>query len=248
MGNILLSCTCIKLQLMMSSLGSSSASSRRHHSANLADHRATSSSMTMKFGGLIIVAWQIPMLGVEVEGAVDVEGVGVEEAMVVMVDMETTKGATTKAVDTMIIKVDMADMIIKAGMVVVDMATTKADMETTKKMVAIAEAEVVCVEEETIITVVANEGGRVDMEAGAAMKEAGEGMKEAGEGIEEAGEAMKVAGAAMREAGMGMKEAGAAVFWRKGVRWPRKGKNGWPWARELRQAVCLQRVELIFYG
>ncbi|TVU45183.1 hypothetical protein EJB05_04658, partial [Eragrostis curvula] len=162
------------------------------------------------YEGLIIVAWQIPMLGVEVEGAVDVEGVGVEEAMVVMVDMETTKGATTKAVDTMIIKVDMADMIIKAGMVVVDMATTKADMETTKKMVDIAEAEVVCVEEETIITVVATKEVGVDMEAGAAMKEAGAAMKEAGEGIEEAGEAMKVAGAAMREAGMGMKEAGAA--------------------------------------
>jgi hypothetical protein len=52
----------------------------------------------------------------EVEGAVDVEGVGVEEAMV---DMETKEG-TTKV-----------DMIIKEGMVV-DMATTKADMETIK--------------------------------------------------------------------------------------------------------------------
>jgi hypothetical protein len=100
----------------------------------------------------------------EVEGAVDVEGVGVEEAMV---DMETKEG-TTKV-----------DMIIKEGMVV-DMATTKADMETIKvlngigtivslicsmlkmvtyiyllnqKMVDI-EAEEVCMEEATIITVV----------------------------------------------------------------------------------------------
>jgi hypothetical protein len=63
------------------------------------------------------------MLGAEeVEGAVDMEGVGVEEAMLVMVDMETKEGTT---------KVDMVDMIIKEGMVV-DMATTKADMETIK--------------------------------------------------------------------------------------------------------------------
>jgi hypothetical protein len=68
------------------------------------------------------------MLGAEeVEGAMDVEGAGVEEAMVVMVDMETKEG-TTKVVDIMIIKVDM---IIKEGMVV-DMATTKADMHTIK--------------------------------------------------------------------------------------------------------------------
>ena len=72
------------------------------------------------------------MHGVEVEeGAVDVEGAGVEEAMVVMVDMETTKVGTIRVAGIMIIKVGMADMIIKAGMVV-DTATTKADMETTK--------------------------------------------------------------------------------------------------------------------
>ena len=69
------------------------------------------------------------MLGVEVEEeAVDVEGVGVEEAMVVM---ETTKVGTIRVAVIMIIKVGMAAMIIKAGMVV-DTATTKADMETTK--------------------------------------------------------------------------------------------------------------------
>ena len=81
------------------------------------------------------------MLGVEVEEeAVDVEGVGVEEAMVVMVDMETTKVGTIRVAVIMIIKVGMAAMIIKVGMeamiikvgMVVDMATTKADMETTK--------------------------------------------------------------------------------------------------------------------
>jgi hypothetical protein len=75
------------------------------------------------------------------EGGVDVEGVGVEEVMVVMVDMETIKVGTTKVVGTMITKVgmvamiireDMVAMIIKGDMVVVDMATTKADMETTK--------------------------------------------------------------------------------------------------------------------
>ena len=72
------------------------------------------------------------MHGVEVEeGAVDVEGVGVEEAMVVMVDMETTKVGTIRVAVIMIIKVGMAAMIIKAGMVV-DMATTKVGMETTK--------------------------------------------------------------------------------------------------------------------
>jgi hypothetical protein len=77
-----------------------------------------------------LLPFQIPILGAEeVEGAVDVEGVGVqvEVAMVVMVDMETKVG-TAKVVDIMIIKVDM---IIKEGMVV-DMATTKADMETIK--------------------------------------------------------------------------------------------------------------------
>ena len=69
------------------------------------------------------------MHGVEAEeGAVDVEGVGVEEAMV---DMETTKVGTIRVAVIMIIKVGMAAMIIKAGMVV-DTATTKADMETTK--------------------------------------------------------------------------------------------------------------------
>ena len=69
------------------------------------------------------------MHGVEAEeGAVDVEGVGVEEAMV---DMETTKVGTIRVAGIMIIKVGMAAMIIKAGMVV-DTATTKADMETTK--------------------------------------------------------------------------------------------------------------------
>jgi hypothetical protein len=126
-----------------------------------------------------LLPFQIPILRAEeVEGAVDVEGVGVqvEVAMVVMVDMETKVG-TAKVVDIMIIKVDM---IIKEGMVV-DMATTKADMETIKvlngigtilslicsmlqmvtyiyllnqKMVDI-EAEGVCMEEATIITVVA---------------------------------------------------------------------------------------------
>jgi hypothetical protein len=71
------------------------------------------------------------MHGVEAEeGAEDVEGVGVEEAMVVMVDMETTKVGTIRVAGIMIIKVGMAAMIIKVGMVV-DMATTKADMETT---------------------------------------------------------------------------------------------------------------------
>ena len=78
------------------------------------------------------------MLGVEVEEeAVDVEGVGVEEAMVVM---ETTKVGIIRVAVIMIIKVGMAAMIIKVGMeamiikvgMVVDMATTKADMETTK--------------------------------------------------------------------------------------------------------------------
>jgi len=78
------------------------------------------------------------MHGVEAEeGAVDVEGVGVEEAMV---DMETTKVGTIRVAVIMIIKVGMAAMIIKVGMeamiikvgMVVDMATTKADMETTK--------------------------------------------------------------------------------------------------------------------
>jgi len=72
------------------------------------------------------------MHGVEEEGgAVGVEGVGVEVAMVVMVDMETTKVAITKVVGTMTIKADMVAMTIKAGMVV-DMATTKADTETIK--------------------------------------------------------------------------------------------------------------------
>jgi len=81
------------------------------------------------------------MHGVEVEeGAVDVEGAGVEEAMVVMVDMETTKVGTIRVAGIMIIKVGMAAMIIKVGMeamiikagMVVDMATTKVGMETTK--------------------------------------------------------------------------------------------------------------------
>jgi len=81
------------------------------------------------------------MLGVEVEEeAVDVEGVGVEEAMVVMVDMETTKVGTIRVAVIMIIKVGMAAMIIKVGMeamiikvgMVVDMATTMEGMETTK--------------------------------------------------------------------------------------------------------------------
>jgi hypothetical protein len=72
------------------------------------------------------------MHGVEEEGgAVGVEGVGVEVAMVVMVAMETTKVAITKAVGIMTIKVDMVAMTIKVGMVV-DMATTKADTETIK--------------------------------------------------------------------------------------------------------------------
>lgn len=130
---------------MLNSPGNSSVSSRHHHrSANLADHRANSSSLSMK----------TPMHEVEAEeGAVDVEGVGVEEVMAVMVDMETTKVGTIRVVGIMIIKVGMAAMIIKAGMVV-DMATTKADMETTKKMVGIAEGEVVvCVEEATGVTV-----------------------------------------------------------------------------------------------
>ena len=133
---------------MLNSPGNGSASSRHcHHNTNLANHH-----LIMK----------TPMCGVVAEeGAVDVEGVGVEEVMVDMVDMETTKVgmettkvgitkvATTKVVGTMIIKVDM---IIKAGMVV-DMATTKADMETTKKMVDITEDGVVCAEEAIGITV-----------------------------------------------------------------------------------------------
>lgn len=72
------------------------------------------------------------MHGVEEEGeAVGVEGVGVEVAMVVMVDMETTKVAITKVVGIMTIKVGMVAMTIKVGMVV-DMATTKADTGTIK--------------------------------------------------------------------------------------------------------------------
>jgi hypothetical protein len=69
------------------------------------------------------------MHGVEEEGgAVGVEGVGLEVAMV---DMETIKVAITKVVGITTIKVDMVAMMIKVGMVV-DMATTKADMETIK--------------------------------------------------------------------------------------------------------------------
>ena len=63
------------------------------------------------------------MHGVEVEeGAVYVEGVGVEEAMGVTVDMETIKVGTIRVAVIMIIKVGM----------VVDMATTMEGMETTK--------------------------------------------------------------------------------------------------------------------
>ncbi|CAN6286917.1 unnamed protein product [Urochloa humidicola] len=167
---------------MLNSPGNSSAHSRHHHHcANLADHKDNSSSLSMK----------TPMHGVEAEeGVVDVEGAGVEEAMVVMVDMETTKVGTIRVVGIMIIKVDMAAMIIKVGMVV-DMATTKADMETTKKM-GIAEGEVVvCVEEVTGVTVEATkEAGVVaTKEAGvAAMKGAGVvAMKEGGAAMSKAG-------------------------------------------------------------
>lgn len=61
------------------------------------------------------------------EGAVDVEGVGVEEAMAGMVDMGTTKVVTIRVAGIMTIKVGM----------VVDMAITKADMETTKVFYAV---------------------------------------------------------------------------------------------------------------
>lgn len=126
---------------MLNNPGNSRASSRRHHhhSAKFVNHH-----LIMK----------TPMSGVVAEeGGVDVEGVGVEEVMVVMVDMETIKVGTTKVVGTMITKVgmvamiireDMVAMIIKGDMVVVDMATTKADMETTKKMVDITEDGVAC--------------------------------------------------------------------------------------------------------
>lgn len=70
------------------------------------------------------------------EGAVDVEGVGVEEAMAGMVDMGTTKVVTIRVAGIMTIKVGMAAMTIKVGMVV-DMAITKADMETTKVLNAV---------------------------------------------------------------------------------------------------------------
>ncbi|RLN16300.1 putative pentatricopeptide repeat-containing protein [Panicum miliaceum] len=80
--------------------GNSSASSRHHRrSANLAEHKANSSSLSMK----------TPMHGVEAEeGAVDVEGVGVEEAMVVMVDMETTKKTVGIAEDEVVVCVEEA--------------------------------------------------------------------------------------------------------------------------------------------
>nr|CAB3498299.1 unnamed protein product [Digitaria exilis] len=161
---------------MLNSPDNSSASSRDHHSsANLADRKANSSSLSMK----------TPMHEVEAEeGVVDVEGVGVEEAMAGMVD--TTKVVTIRVVGIMIIKVGMAAMTIKVGMVV-DMATTKADMETTKKMVGIAEDEVVvCVEEATGVTVEAMmeaEAEAMKVAGAEAMKEAGvEAMKEAGQG------------------------------------------------------------------
>lgn len=143
---------------MLNNPGNSSASSRLHyHYVNLVDHQANFSRLSMK----------THMHGAEAEeGAVAVEGVGVEVAMVVMVDMETTKVATTKVVGIMIIKADMAVMIIKVGMVV-DMATTKADMEAIKKMMDITEDEVVCEEEAIGVTVEAMK------EAGVAMKEAG---------------------------------------------------------------------------
>lgn len=163
--------------------------SRRHHrSALLADHQDNNSS-----------SWSMmtPMHGVEEEGgAVGVEGVGVEVAMGVMVAMETTKVAITKAVGIMTIKVDMVAMTIKVGMVV-DMATTTADTETIKKMVDITEGEEVVCEEEAIgVTVEA-----MKVAGAAAMKVAGAG-------------AMKEAGAAdMKVAGVGaMKEAGAVVL------------------------------------
>uniref|UniRef100_A0A0D9VYP3 DNA/RNA-binding protein Alba-like domain-containing protein n=1 Tax=Leersia perrieri TaxID=77586 RepID=A0A0D9VYP3_9ORYZ len=125
----------------LNSPGNSSVSSRHHHhhSAKFVNHH-----LIMKTTMSEVVAE---------EGAVDVEGVGVEEAMVVMADMETIKVGTTKVVGTMITKVGMVAMIIREGMVamiikggmaVVDMATTKADMETTKKMVDITEDVVAC--------------------------------------------------------------------------------------------------------
>lgn len=67
------------------------------------------------------------------EGAVDVEGDGVEEAMAGMV---TIKVVTIRVAGIMTIKVGMAAMTIKVGMVV-DMAITKADMETTKVFYAV---------------------------------------------------------------------------------------------------------------
>lgn len=69
------------------------------------------------------------------EGAVDVEGVGVEEAMAGMVDMGTTKVVTIRVAGIMTIRA-AGIMTIKVGMVV-DMAITKADMETTKVLNAV---------------------------------------------------------------------------------------------------------------
>nr|CAB3493325.1 unnamed protein product [Digitaria exilis] len=205
-GILIHSYTGTKLQPMLNSPDNSSA--------NLADRKANSSSLSMK----------TPMHEVEAEeGAVDVEGVGVEEAMAVMVD--TTKVVTIRVVGIMIIKVGMAAMTIKVGMVV-DMATTKADMETTKKMVGIVEDEVVvCVEEATGVTVEAMmeaEAEAMKVAGVEAMKEAGvEVMKEAeAEAMMEAeAEAMKVAGVeAMKEAGVEvMKEAEAEVMKEAGV-------------------------------
>uniref|UniRef100_A0A0E0KIQ3 DNA/RNA-binding protein Alba-like domain-containing protein n=1 Tax=Oryza punctata TaxID=4537 RepID=A0A0E0KIQ3_ORYPU len=129
---------------MLNNPGNSSASSRRHH-----HHSA-------KFVNRHLIM-KTPMSGVVAEeGAAGVEGVGVEEVMVVMADMETTKVGTTKVVGTMITKVRMVAMIIREGMVamIIKGGMVVVDMATTKKMVDITEGGVVCVGGAIGITVV----------------------------------------------------------------------------------------------